>query len=382
MAYVNLNSVLNRIADEQGVEPGSWEWLLGGVAAYSGQSGSHSSYGWNHTAKVNPDYVRGVVANYGHRRTYYQDAPVRQFGYAAGGRPKPWSPELPGDLPTGEATYFTSRGLVVVSGPEVEHFWLDPLWALMDSPAVDVTVLGGQLPSTLVAKVIATLQVRSLVGQIRSEPAKVHQVQFNDRANSRIVDTVFQAAKRGAIEQFDADSANDWIANVLLPHYEKPPGIGAFGKAPEGLFPVGCFNGLYWLLPVFYDAWKLTPDGSPLKDRFGALVARWSQWSLDLEETVPGRGFDMSRFYVDKQAFVDDPTVPLASIKSLLTTGNIQFDPDLTWEIWAYRACEVAAEVTGSPVLAAAATKLFAKHGAAPGNKVWMVGPDRDYAAG
>jgi len=379
VSYVNLNPVLNHVANEQGVEPGSWEWLQGGVAALSGQSGAHASYGWKHLHKVDPGYARAVVANYGHRRTYYQDAPLRQFGYAAGGRPKPWSPELPGDLPSGEATYMTSRGLVVVSGPEVEHFWLDPLWALMDADPIELDVLGGKWPSTFVAKVIATLQLQSLIGQIRSEPTKVFPWGYGDRANSRIVDTVFQAAARGAIEPPDAESAMDWAQNVLLPIYEKAPGIGHFGVAPEGMFAVGCFNSLYWLLPVFYDVWRLTPDG-PLKDRFAAIVARWSQWALDLEETVPGRGFNPSRFYVEREPFVNAPE-PMASIKGLLSESNIVFDKGLTWEHWAYRACAVAAEVTGSEVLVEARKKLLAKYEGNPGHKVWLVGPDREYAS-
>jgi hypothetical protein len=372
------NSLFNRIADMQGVEPGSWEWLLGGVAAWSGQSGEHASYGWRHHHKVTPDYVRAVIANYGHRRTYYSNAPFRGFGYADGGRPKGWTPELPGDNPDGSCDYLTSKGVVTVSGPEAEHFWLDPLWALVDSPAVKVATPWGPQSSQVLAGVMATMQVRSIMGAIRDpSTGQPYPWGYGDRANSRILDTWLQAAKRRAMDADDAVTGYQFIVNVLLPHYEAAPGIGAFGTAPSpSLFPVGTFNSLYWLLPVFHDATQILPNPK-LKERFQAIVNRYSQWALELEETVPGRGFDMSRFYVDRAAFTGAGK-PLASIKPLLNPKNIVFD--LGWELWSFRACSVAAKVTGSPVLKAAEQALLRKHGADINKKKWLAASDRSYA--
>lgn len=370
------NSLFNAIANAQNIEPGSWEWNLGGPAAFSGQSGSQESYGWNHKYKMSPAYVKQVVANYGHRRTYYTGAPYRQFGYYAGGRPQGWTPEIPGDKPDGTCSYLTSKGPVTVSGPDAEHFWLDPLWALNDSPAVSVTTPYGPMSSKVLSGVMATEMTRSIIGQIRDPSSgKPYPWGYGDRANSRILDTWLQAMKRGALEEPDRTTGFQFISSVLLPHYEASPGIGEFGNPPAGMFSVGTFNSLYWLLPVFHDATQIL-TAPLLKARFQAIVDRWSQWALDLEETVPGRGFDMSKFYVNRTAFVNNPK-PLNTIKPLLNPNNIVFD--LGWEVWSFRACSVAAKVGDSPTLKLAEQRLLQKHGGDVSKKQWIVGSDREY---
>lgn len=374
MRWQQHNTSMNEIASKQGFEPGSWGWLLGGPAANSGSSGAQESYGWRHHHKMSPTYVRQVIANYGHRRTYYSGAPFRGFGYEMGGRPLGWKPEIPGDKPDGTCDYLTSKGFVQVSGPDAEHFWLDPLWALNDSPAVPVA--GCPQNSRQLSGVIATLQLRSIMGMIRDpSTGRPYPWGYGDRANSRILDTWLQAAKRGALEMADAVTGYQFIVNVLLPHYEASPGIGEFGTPPAGMFAVGTFNSLYWLLPVFHDATRILPNPT-LKTRFQAIVDRWSQWALDLEETVPGRGFDMSMFYVDRKAFVNNEK-PLNTIKPLLNPNNIVFN--LGWEVWSFRACSVAAKVNGSATLKAAEHKLLQKHGVDTSKKQWIVDSDREY---
>ena len=378
-SWLQNNSVFNAIANAQGLEPGSWPWLLGGPAAFSGQSGEHASYGWNHRYKVSPSYVKAVIANYGHRRTYYTNAPNRAFDYYAGGRPLGWTPELPGDNPDGTCGYLTSTGVCTVSGPEAEHFWLDPLWALVDSPPVMVNTPWGPQTSGMLAGVMARMQVRSIMGAIRDpKTGRPYPWGYGDRANSRILDTWLQAAKRGAIEPDDVKTGYEFIVNVLLPHYEAAPGIGEFGTPPSpSLFSVGTFNSLYWLLPVFHDATQILPNPL-LKARFQAIVDRFSQWALDLEQAVPGRGFDMAKFYVDRNAFTKTSTgKPLNTIKPLLNANNIVFD--LGWELWSMRACSVAAKVGGSPTLKLAEQKLIQKH-TDPTKKQWVVNADREYA--
>lgn len=372
------NSAMNAIANAQRIEPGAWEWLLGGPAANSGQSGEQQSYGWRHHHKMSPAYVKQVIANYGHRRTYYSKAPFRGFGYTMGGRPLGWTPEIPGDKPDGTCDYLTKAGFVQVSGPDAEHFWIDPLWALNDSPNVPVDTPWGPQQSKSLSGIFATLQLRSIMGQIRDPSSgKPYPWGYGDRANSRILDTWLQAAKRGAIESQDITTGYQFIVNVLLPHYEAAPGIGEFGTPPSpNLFSVGTFNSLYWLLPVFHDATQVLPNPM-LKARFQAIVDRWSQWALDLETTVPGRGFDMSKFYVDRAAFMNVEK-PLNTIKPLLEANNIVFD--LGWEVWSFRGCSVAAKVTGSPALKAAEQRLIQRHGAELNRKQWIVNADREYA--
>lgn len=373
--YTNLNRVLNTIANEQGIEPGSWPWLQAGPAPWSGQSGEHASFGWNHSHLVTPDWIRAVIANYGHRRTYYDNAPNRQYGYAEGGRPKGWKPEMPGDNPDGSCSYLTSSGIVTVSGPEVEHFCLGPLFAVIDAKPIDVEALGQKFPSTDLAKIMVTLQVRSLMGQIRDMDGDPYPWGYGDRGNSRILDTWLQALKRNLVERDDVETGLAFITDVLLPFYERAPGISKFGTAPAGMFPVGCFNGLYWLLPVFYDATQIL--SGPVVQRFQAIVERWSQWALELEQAVPGRGFDMSRFYVDEAKFTRTADgKPRDSIADLLEPANIVFD--LGWEVWAYRACSVAALVRPAPSLADARGALLRKHGLDPSKRKWIVRPDRE----
>lgn len=375
--WTNLNPTINFVADEQGVVPGSWPWLLGGVAAFSGQTGAHSSYGWRHHWKVAQQglpYVRSVIANYGHRRVYYDGAVLRGFGYYMGGRPRPgWVPEQPGDLADGRATYLTPTGLVYVSGPEVEHFWLDPLWALVDSPGYQVQVFGAPFPADGLARILATLQVRSLLGQIRATPSSVFPWGYGDRGNARILDTITQASLRGCIQGSDVPAANEFIDTVLLPFYEKAPGIGLKPSNRPGKVRVMTFNGMAWLLPIFYDAWRLD-RGSPRKARLWAIIQRWSQWYLDLETVVPGRAFNMAAFYAPGAETFYTAPAPVASLAGLVTEEDCEYD-GLTWEHWGYRACAVAAAVTRSPVLENARDVLAKRHLAK--HPEWIVDKDR-----
>ena len=133
---LNWNPLANGMADAQGVAPGSWLWMQAGPAAFSGSSGAQASYGWRHTHKLTDDYRRAVLANYGHRRSYYSGpkARFRQFGYEAAGRPHGWEPESAGDQADGSTVYLTGAGAARVTGPDAEHLWLTPLFALIDDP--------------------------------------------------------------------------------------------------------------------------------------------------------------------------------------------------------------------------------------------------------
>lgn len=381
--WISFNKIVNDIGDDQGVPVGSWEWIQGGVAPWSGSSGTHAAYGWRHDHKLTKAYIQAVIANYAHRRTYYANAPYRQYGYAGGGRPKGWTPELPGDNPDGSATYLGPNGFVVVSGPEVEHAWYSPLFAVLRGGDVPVMALGKSFPAKDVARVLITLQVRSICGQIREKGNQPFPHGYGDRANSRILDTILQGFRYGCIDKFDAELADKFIRNVLLPFYESAPGISHFelkgSPTPQGKFSIGMFNGLYWLLPVFHDASQLLPDPK-LQARFAAIVKRWSQWAKDIEAVIPGRGFNAARVLVDARKFrAGDGGKPLASIAGLFDKNAFKWD--FTWETWAFRAADTAAHVTGDPVLKAARDGILNRRGRDPNNRVWMVGHDREYVA-
>lgn len=282
---------------------------------------------------------------------------------------------MPGDNPDGSCTYIAGGKTHIVCGPDVEHFWLNPLFALIDTTPINVNALGQTIRSDQLARIMVTLQLRSLAGQIRKPNSGVQAVPwtFGDRANSRILDTGIQAHKRGTIEAIDATTILKWVDEVMLPFYEQAPGISSFGSAPPDMFPIGCFNGLYWILPVCYEAAKNLPAGST-KDRLEALVTRWSQWALDLEQTVPGQGFNMSRVYVDSKSI---HAKLLDSIKPLLKPENIVFD--LNWELRTFRACAVAAKVNGAPELVKAWDRVREKYKDEKSLKAWIVDADGNY---
>lgn len=375
-SYVNLNRVVNRIARDQGIEIGSWDWLLGGAAAFFAQAGGQQAFGWDHRHKLTPKWIRAVIANFGDRRCFYQGAPFRQFGYYAGGRPIGWTPESQYDQPDGTTVYPTSAGFSVVSNPELEHVWLDSLWALITDPnPIEVKALGTTLPSNIVARAIASLIVSSIIGQIRSpENGKPYPWVYGGRADSRLLDTILQAGKYGCLnDPVDIQTAGEWIQNVFLPFYEASPGVTEFTKNPDPKwFEVGTFNGTNWLNPVCYEASKLLPS-TEVANRFAAITKRLSQWCFDLEQMVPGRGFDMASFKVDRAAFTAG-SKPLASIKDLLDPSRIIGGG---FEEWSFRSACVAAKVIGAPELVKARDGIRSRHS----DKVWLVDEDRNPVA-
>ena len=382
----NWNPIANAMADAQGIEVGSWSWMLGGIAPYSGSSGSQSSYGWRHTHKLTPHYIRSVLANYGHRRSFYSNAPFRQFGYEAAGRPHGWTPESPGDMPDGTAVYMASRGPVVVSGPDAEHFWLTPLFALIDdpNPILVETGLGNKLPSNMVAKWLATMLVSSAVGMVRDQNGdgvQPYPWAYGDRATGRLLHTITEGQKRGCLLNEDVPTAAFFIRDIVLAFYETSPGIHSFGAPREGRFPVGLFNGLDWIMPACYDAAKHLETINGLSDwsnRYMALVSRWSQWMVDMNETLPLECFRADRVFVDNanNAFIQSDG-PVASIKKLIREEDFLFSFDFM--PWAFRAVDIAATVTGNEKLKESRDAIISQYGTDPNARIWMVGADGEY---
>jgi hypothetical protein len=381
----NWNPLANAMADAQGIEVGSWHWMLGGNAAWSGSSGSQACYGWRHTHKLTPHYIRTVLANYGHRRSYYQHAPFRQFGYASAGRPHGWEPESSGDMPDGTTTYMTSTGPVTVSGPDAEHLWLTPLFALIDdpSPILVETGMGNRLPSNLVAKWLATMLVSSAVGMVRDQNGggtQPYPWTYGDRATGRLLHTIMEGQKRGCLMAVDVSTAAFFIRDIVLAFYEKTPGIHSFGAPREGRFPMGLFNGLDWIIPACYDTANqlaTIPGLQGWSDRYMALVSRWSQWMIDMNDTLPLECFKAGILYVDP-AFTQG-TEPVASIKELIRPEDFDFSFDFF--PWAFRAVDIAATVTNNAGLIASRDAIINQYGSDPGKRNWMVGADGEYVS-
>lgn len=378
---VNLNPLANAMADAQGVAIGSWDWMLAGPAPFAGSAGQQASYGWSHTHKLTPDYIRAVLANYGHRRSYYSNAPYRQFNYEAAGRPHGWTPEQPGDQPDGSTVYLTSNGDLQVTGPDAEHFWLTPLFALIDdpNPILVETGLGNKLPSNMVAKWLATLLVSSSVGMVRDHRTKdgnPYPWTYGDRATGRLLHTIVEGFKRGCLRNHELPTAARYLSDIVLPFYESGPGIHSFGASREGRFPVGLFNGLGWIIPACYDAAQLLRKSKATgwADRFDALVGRWSKWMADLHKTLPHECFGADIVYLDP-AFAQQESPP-DSIAAYVRAEDFHFSWD--YKPWTFRALDIAATVTGSSKLAEARDAIASQY-SSPDKRNWMVKADGSY---
>lgn len=380
----NLNPIANGMADAQGVPPGSWPWVLGGPAAFSGSSGQQESYGWRHDHKLTDDYRRAVLANYGHRRSYYSgpQAQYRQFDYNVAGRPHGWTPESPGDQPDGSTIYLTSAGDVRVTGPDAEHLWLTPLFALVDdrAPILVNTGLGNQLPSNMVAKWLATMLVSSAVGMVRDHRTRdgmPYPWTYGDRATGRLLHTIVEGAKRGCLQDADVETAAHFIGDIVLPFYERAPGIHSFGSPRDGRFPVGLFNGLFWIIPAMHDAQRaLAKLGvTAWDDRFEALLRRWSQWMLDMHTVLPHECFRADRMFLDPQ--FNNLDHPPASIASYLRPEDLLQSFD--FRSWAFRAVDIAAKVTGSAGLHEAVGQIADAFRGDRDAKRWLVTADGGY---
>jgi len=378
---VNLNPLANAMADAQGVPVGSWNWVLAGPAPFAGSAGEHASYGWRHTHKLTPDYIRAVLANYGHRRSYYSNAPYRQFGYEAAGRPHGWEPESPGDQPDGSTVYLTSAGDTQVTGPDAEHFWLT-LFALIDdpNPILVETGLGNKLPSNMVAKWLATLLVSSAVGMVRDHRTKdgnPYPWTYGDRATGRLMHTITEGFQRGCLRNSDVPTAARYIADVVLPFYESGPGIHTFGAPREGRFPMGLFNGLHWIVPACYDAAQLLRKSGATgwAGRFDALVARWSNWMHDMHQVLPHECFRADRVFLAPE--FGQMEQPPESIDGLIRPED--FKQTFDFAPWAFRAVDIAAKVSGSQGLQEARDRIATEYGGNAGKRQWMVDAAGEY---
>lgn len=384
VGITNWNPVVNAMADAQGVEVGSWDWMLAGIAPWSGSSGEQSSYGWRHTHKLTDSYRRAVLANYGHRRCYYGNAPFRQFGYHAGGRPHGWEPESPGDQADGTTIYLSSRGPITVTGPEAEHLWLTPLFALTDdpNPILVETGMGNRLPSNVVAGFLVNMIAASSAGMVRDvngDGVKPYPWAYGDRATGRLLHAFLESFRRGLLPNGDIPTVALWIRDVFLAFYESSPGIHSFGGAPEGKFPIGLFNGLHWLVPTCYDAARVLeqiPATKPWAARFDSLVARWTQWTQDMLEVNP-EAIRAMKCLVDRSGF-EGKQEPVESLAGLIDADSFTFAWDPT--AWHFRSLDIMNRVQPSSHLQAARDRCYDENIGRAEKKSWLVNADGEYA--
>lgn len=367
----NYNKLFNQIALQQGIEIGSGAWVEGGLAAYSGQTGSHPAYGWKHDHLFNDLYVKKVLANYGARRMWYTDE-KRQLSYEAAGRPIGWKPEDMWDLPDGQTMYMSSKGIVKVSGPDLLHFHIGPLGVVYDND-IPVDLDGMKYSSKLISGLMIYGMMASIAGQIRGTTSKMY---MGDRGVANILKASVTAAKRACILAADQETIFDWLVKYCLPFYEKAPGHATITKGYL-MESFQVFNGLYWILPAFYDAQEVLPDGE-LKERIHKVVVRLSKWILEIHSLVPN--LNTPALNIIDQAIKSLPEAPDSILK------YVQLDPGTgggtDWSLWAYRAARVAAKVLNEPKLDEAMVPVYAKFVADKkyDNKPWLVDADGNYA--
>lgn len=334
-------------------------WREGGLEAYSGTSGGHKAYGWKHTDKLSPDWARAVIANYGHRRCYYENEPKRKSSYESAGRPFVWEPEDDQDLPNGMTLYLTSKGLTSVSGPDILHFHLGPLFELIDNPQYTIKAFGQTIPAGTVAAIIVQYQMRSLCGQVLSTQTKV------SRGAANVFKAAAGAAKRGLLPNDCYETIYNWLMYSFLPTYEKQGHDFEYKNYTKGIYKFQYYNGLYWLIPSLYDMIKITPDG-PLKDRLNKMMDLWCGWLVQTFE------FHGSLKVYDVQVdpnFKDLPEAPL-DIKDYIVSITTSIE---TYEKWGYRAGDIASKRLEHVDLGAYIKDIGVKYS---GDLQWIVGAD------
>lgn len=375
----SFNSITTQVALAMGIEIGSPEWEAGGVRAYSGSTGGHSSYGWRRHEEMTEDRCRAVLSNYAARGAYYdpKDHPKRKEAYEDGCRPHPWDgPEDAYDLPGGGRGYMTSKGVVKVTGPDIQHFWIDPLLDVIDRGG-GITVpwpsATQRTPAALIARGLACMLTEAMTGMLRH----VGQYQKGGRSFARVVDTHVTAAYRGCLTPTQVNVFLDWLVDHALPFLETAPGV--YDSKWEGRFRI--YQDISWVGPALWDLSQfLTPEVRPednLYDRVETALERVAQWCLDIHHVKGGSG-GWSNCDITPEIKAGDDGKTLATIREVITPDNVS--PPAYYDAWAVRMADVCravypgteAEEYRSAVVATAITK---KHD--PMSRVWLVDRNR-----
>jgi len=383
MSYQNINPDINAIAAAQGIEVGSALWKSGGPAALASSTGGQPSYGWNHDYKLTQsnaaNWVRAVIANYASRRCYYINAPLRQNGYPNAGRPVGWIPEDSLDQANGQTIYQTSNGPVTMSGPDVLHFQINPLFTVFDSKGFTVKAKGKDWDASYVAGILIRLLMASLAGQMRANTGYL----WGDRGACQITMNFTRAIKRGLVNPEDIKTFQDWLANAYLDEYEKAPGLNVNQFKDNGMPPpnIQTYNGLFWVLGGSYELWSVTPDSAPWKPRFEQIIRRWAQFLVDLDEVQPEAFLDIDCFAATPEILAGINGLPLETLDGKLTPDQILVQGSTDWGLWGFRAAMTAEKLLGAaakPLADKMKAKWLPKVGVSD-NKVWLVDAENKY---
>jgi len=378
----SLNPYVCPLAGLQGIVIGSPEWVDGGLHVESHRSGGHPIYGWNHIWKVTKAFARAAFSNMSARPNHYLYANHRLLNYQEAGRPVGYKPEEAGvDLKNGRRRYVTQLGKIDVTGIDMQHFWLDGLWAVMDSDVEDLDVIGpfGPQPAKPSCQLLGESLMRSLAGMARElDPAYAQ-----GRSLARCLDSFLQAFKHRALPKEDISFWLDWIDQVALPNLENAPGVGPIWGKPnaDGSYYSNLNQSLSWmLLPVWELAEAFTSanldDERRFAERFTSVAVRLSQWMLDIEEIKGGLG-KWERLQLNPTVMAGVGGNALPTLKGAVTANDIGGDP--WYQRWAVASADVAAHVLGTPEALAFGDAVLQRglKGHKKADRVWLVDRNR-----
>jgi hypothetical protein len=367
-----FNPIATQIALAQEVEIGSQEWINGGLHPFSGQTGDHPAYGWKRPEEMTSARVRAVISNYAARGCWYAEEPYRESGYNIGGRPVGWKPEDGFDLPGGERGYLTESGFVAVSGPDVQHFWADPLFDIIDRApdSLMVPAQSGMMQASKLARIMSMLLIDTMAGMVR------HHGKFwgGGRTFARIVDTFVQGSKRNVVSQESADALLHWVDAYGLPALEKAPGV----SYAKGMQQFNIYQGLSWVLPAVYDAANAIEDQHPIKSRLLSVQNRLAQWVLDIDSIKGGRGA-WEHCKITKAMEEGQDGAPLPTLIGAVDASDIG-GPEWYGD-WAVRAADITAHLIPGEHSKDYRQRVInsVKNPELHQNKKWMVDKDRNF---
>ncbi len=372
----NLNPIANTIATLQGVEIGSPEYNAAGLLPYASQTGGHRAYGWRFDHLIDDDFARAAIVNALSRPLYYEEEDYRQPGYNIACRPVGWVPEEANDLANGRKNYPTSKGNVSVSSPDVQHFWLNPLWAVIDTDSQAPIRLMGHMtvPAAAVAKLAVRHYLRSLAGILR----EVGPYLAGGRATARILDVFNKTRKRQLFADKEgvqiATVITEWIEDYALPQLETAPGV----RETQGQGVCRWIQECGWMLVPLYEAEQSFDGYSDLSARFKAIRERVSQWMLDIDQIAGGK----AKWYnlrITPAMLTGAAGKPLDSLIGAIDADDVTGPDDYT--LWSVAAADVAQTTHPSQQAAAfyAGVKQKALSNAKPSEKVWLVDRNRDW---
>jgi hypothetical protein len=358
-AWITKNVTFLEFSQAQGLIAGTPAWEAGGLDAFSGITGGHPAYGWCHDHLVAEQWAHAVTANYCARPAYYQAAPLRESGYFLGSRPVGWDPVYePNSVGSGESMGAQLVDGIAVSGPDMEHFALSPVFALARSTGITLP-LPGPGNKTIAADVAAETMLRYLMaaqaGMVRTPSGGVIEFVCSDRSARYIIGNLATAQEFGCIDAADAATLNLYIATRLLPHWMAIPSAEP-GKGGN----LQVYNGVYWVVPALYDLLMVTPPGAYRRDILTALQMLSLRLAF-LALLVPG-----------KACQVEAVTTWVGLTPAGVTTHDY-LGP------WGTRAQLVAGKVLGLPMCTQEGLAEAALWSGDWQQKAWMVAPDGSY---